>query len=103
MKNTPLILEIKGNSLDDGPGIRSVVFLKGCPLSCTWCHNPESKKAGVEISFEPGKCVGCNTCIETCTKEALSKENPLARGYSCPTHQNGFAGWFRTETLDEEL
>lgn len=44
MNKNPLILEIKGNSLDDGPGIRSVVFFKGCPLSCIWCHNPESKK-----------------------------------------------------------
>ncbi len=71
----PLILELKGNSLDDGPGIRTVVFFKGCPLSCTWCHNPESKKGSVEISFEPGECVGCNSCIETCTQKALSKEN----------------------------
>ncbi|MBI9089825.1 MAG: glycyl-radical enzyme activating protein [Desulfobacterium sp.] len=76
MKKT-LILELKGNSLDDGPGIRSVVFFKGCPLSCIWCHNPESKKTGVEISFEPNECVGCNTCLGTCTKNALSKENPF--------------------------
>jgi pyruvate-formate lyase-activating enzyme len=41
MKKTPLFIEIKGNSLDDGPGIRSVIFFKGCPLSCVWCHNPE--------------------------------------------------------------
>lgn len=73
----PLILELKGNSLDDGPGIRTVVFFKGCPLSCIWCHNPESKKSGVEISFEPNECVDCNTCIETCTQKALSKENPF--------------------------
>lgn len=46
----PLVLEIKANSLDDGPGIRSVVFFKGCPLSCIWCHNPESKRSCVEIS-----------------------------------------------------
>jgi uncharacterized Fe-S radical SAM superfamily protein PflX len=49
----PMILEIKGNSLDDGPGIRSVVFFKGCPLSCVWCHNPEAKCAPPEISFDP--------------------------------------------------
>ncbi len=77
MKDSPLILELKGNSLDDGPGIRTVVFLKGCPLDCIWCHNPESKKPGVEISFESNVCVGCNTCIKTCTQQALSKENPL--------------------------
>ena len=77
MKPTPLILELKGNSLDDGPGIRTVVFFKGCPLDCIWCHNPESKKPGVEISFESTVCVGCNTCIETCTRKALFRENPL--------------------------
>ncbi|HPI24223.1 MAG TPA: 4Fe-4S cluster-binding domain-containing protein, partial [Spirochaetota bacterium] len=58
--NDPLILEIRGNSLDDGPGIRSVVFFKGCPLSCVWCHNPESKRAAAELSFDPDQCVACN-------------------------------------------
>ncbi len=77
MSKHPLILEIKGNSLDDGPGIRSVVFFKGCPLSCIWCHNPESKKAIVEISFDSNECVGCNTCLKTCTENALSRENPF--------------------------
>lgn len=71
----PLILEIKGNALDDGPGIRSVVFFKGCPLSCMWCHNPESKRAGVEIGFEAGKCAGCDTCIAVCPENALSRDN----------------------------
>ncbi len=71
----PLILEIKGNSLDDGPGIRSVIFFKGCPLSCVWCHNPESKNPGVEISHDPGECIDCGTCIETCPEGALNKKN----------------------------
>jgi pyruvate formate lyase activating enzyme len=72
---TPLILEVKGNSLDDGPGIRSVVFFKGCPLSCAWCHNPESKRASVEISFDAGLCVDCGNCRKVCPKEALSHAN----------------------------
>lgn len=76
MKKTPLILEIKGNSLDDGPGIRTVVFFKGCPLNCVWCHNPEGNKTGVEISFDPKTCTGCNTCMDVCTGKALSRENP---------------------------
>jgi len=71
----PLIMEIKGNSLDDGPGIRSVVFYKGCPLSCVWCHNPESKKATVEISFDPKVCIDCGACREICPKSALSRDN----------------------------
>jgi pyruvate formate lyase activating enzyme len=73
----PLILEIKGNALDDGPGIRSVIFLKGCPLSCTWCHNPESKRGDEEIGFESQSCVGCDTCIGVCPENALSRSNPL--------------------------
>ncbi len=72
---SPLILEIKGNSLDDGPGIRSVVFYKGCPLSCVWCHNPESKKASVEISFDPKTCIDCGACRDICPEKALSKDN----------------------------
>jgi len=73
---SPLILELKGNSLDDGPGIRTVVFFKGCPLSCVWCHNPESKRTGVEISFDPRECVACDTCIETCGAGALDRDLP---------------------------
>ena len=73
----PLILEIKGNSLDDGPGIRSVVFFKGCPLSCVWCHNPESKRVYPEISFDPKVCIGCDTCIKLCSTNALSRKNPF--------------------------
>jgi pyruvate formate lyase activating enzyme len=73
----PLILEIKGNSLDDGPGIRSVVFYKGCPLDCVWCHNPESKKAVAEISFDANSCIDCGSCREVCLKKALSRDNPF--------------------------
>ncbi len=75
-KRRPLILEIKGNSLDDGPGIRTVVFFKGCPLSCVWCHNPESKRPGPEISFDARACVGCDRCLEACREGALNRSNP---------------------------
>jgi pyruvate formate lyase activating enzyme len=54
----PLVFDVKRGSLDDGPGIRSVVFLKGCPLRCVWCHNPESYKAEQEIFFDIAKCIG---------------------------------------------
>ena len=72
---TPLILEIKGNSLDDGPGIRSVVFYKGCPLSCAWCHNPESKNTSMEISFDAKVCIDCGACRDVCPLNALSPDN----------------------------
>ena len=74
-QNSPLVLEVKGSSLDDGPGIRTVVFFKGCPLSCVWCHNPESKKRGVELSFDSKRCVGCEECIKVCRYEAISEKN----------------------------
>lgn len=72
----PLILDIKGNALDDGPGIRSVIFFKGCPLDCVWCHNPESKKPDPEISFDPKECVGCGACLGACPEKALSFDFP---------------------------
>lgn len=72
----PLVIDIKGNSLDDGPGIRSVVFFKGCPLSCRWCHNPESQQARAELSHDPALCVGCGTCVDTCPEHACGPANP---------------------------
>jgi pyruvate formate lyase activating enzyme len=71
-KGAPLILYLKRNCLDDGPGIRTTVFFKGCPLSCVWCHNPESKSAKPELSFDPEKCIGCRTCIYICKRKAVS-------------------------------
>ncbi|KPA10140.1 Glycyl-radical enzyme activating protein family [Candidatus Magnetomorum sp. HK-1] len=71
------ILEIKGNSLDDGPGIRTLIFFKGCPLSCVWCHNPESKSFQTQISFDPKVCIYCNDCINICKENALSRDNPF--------------------------
>ncbi len=60
------IFNIQRFSTSDGPGIRTVVFLKGCPLSCIWCHNPESKKAGADIFYNPEKCIGCKSCERLC-------------------------------------
>ncbi|MEW5735377.1 MAG: glycyl-radical enzyme activating protein [Thermodesulfobacteriota bacterium] len=76
MSTGPLVLDIKGNSLDDGPGIRTVVFLKGCPLSCAWCHNPESQRPGLEIGWDKKTCIGCGACREECPLKAISPENP---------------------------
>ena len=71
-----LVAEVKGNSLDDGPGIRSVVFFKGCPLACVWCHNPETKRTRQELSFDPERCRGALDCIEACELGALVRSLP---------------------------
>lgn len=61
-----LVFDIQRCSIHDGPGIRTTVFLKGCPLSCLWCHNPESLKATPEIFFSADKCIGCRYCVQVC-------------------------------------
>ena len=72
----PLVLEIKGNSLDDGPGIRTAIFFKGCPLNCIWCHNPESKRPEAELSVSLQDCIGCGTCETVCPQGAASPKRP---------------------------
>ena len=70
-RQTPLITELKGNSLDDGPGIRSVIFFKGCQLSCVWCHNPETRRIETQLSFEHALCVTSSDCLSVCDAKAL--------------------------------
>ena len=67
-----LVLEIQRMSTEDGPGIRSTVFLKGCPLACAWCHNPESIPRSPQIQWVGSRCIGCRLCLATCTRSALS-------------------------------
>lgn len=63
------IFNIQRFSTSDGPGIRTVVFLKGCPLNCAWCHNPESKSSATEIFYKPELCIGCGKCSDVCKNE----------------------------------
>jgi pyruvate formate lyase activating enzyme len=72
----PLIVDIKRHSLEDGPGIRSVVFFKGCPMRCVFCHNPQMQDAEVEIAFFDRKCVGCGNCAEVCPEKAIDLQIP---------------------------
>ncbi len=62
------IFNIQRFSLFDGPGVRTVVFLKGCPLHCIWCHNPEGFSEQQQIMYNPERCIGCGACVEVCDK-----------------------------------
>ena len=69
---TGTIFNIQKFSLHDGPGIRTVVFFKGCPLSCKWCANPESQEAVYQILWDKDKCCGCKSCVSACPEQAVS-------------------------------
>lgn len=69
---TGRVLEIQRMSTEDGPGIRTTVFMKGCTLNCSWCHNPESIDSRPEIQWIASSCIGCLTCIDVCENNALS-------------------------------
>lgn len=79
------VTNIQRYCMHDGPGIRTTVFLKGCPLSCKWCHNPETQKVEQEMFYTPSKCIGCKMCM-ACENKAhifTSKEHIYDRGKCC--------------------
>lgn len=98
------VFDIQRFSLHDGPGIRTLVFLKGCPLRCIWCSNPESQQSKPEILFNASKCMGCGTCASVCPQNAIDQKNdtdPIIRSRcdacgicteACPTRALQFSG-----------
>ena len=65
-----MVFDIQRMSINDGPGIRTTVFLKGCPLTCPWCHNPEGRGRAPQLAFTPALCIGCGYCFRHCPQAA---------------------------------
>ena len=89
----PLIFDIKRSSLEDGPGLRTTVFLKGCNLNCFWCHNPEGKSPERQTAWFREKCVRCGVCMKeenaALSGEARAKLRSIrdnVRYINLPTH-----------------
>ena len=66
-----ILFDIKRYAIHDGPGIRTTLFLKGCPLRCVWCHNPESWSSAKQRLYKQVKCIGCSSCVDACPEGAL--------------------------------
>lgn len=67
-----IIFDVKRFSIHDGPGIRTTVFFKGCPLACLWCHNPESQSRAPQIMLRPSRCIACGACVDECAEGAIT-------------------------------
>ncbi|RPI30137.1 MAG: glycyl-radical enzyme activating protein [Chloroflexota bacterium] len=82
---TGLVFDIRKFSVHDGPGIRTTVFLKGCPLTCLWCHNPESQSTRPELIFRESRCIRCGACLVECPQGAISMsdDGPVTQTEKC--------------------
>lgn len=76
---TGMIFNIQKCSIHDGNGLRTLVFMKGCPLRCSWCANPESQTYTQEIMESPVKCIGCGYCAKACNENAIGKDGKIDR------------------------
>ena len=94
-----ILFDVQRFCLHDGPGIRTTVFFKGCPLNCAWCHNPESKSPLPELSFHRESCIGCGECKKACTHENCV--HCFACAGACPSGARTKIGY--EATVDEVI
>jgi pyruvate formate lyase activating enzyme len=82
---TGIIFDIKRYAIHDGPGIRTTVFMKGCPLACPWCHNPEGIEPAPLLTYNQSRCIRCGACVENCPQKALclTTEGVVFTGVPC--------------------
>jgi pyruvate formate lyase activating enzyme len=76
-ESTAIITDIQKYSVHDGPGIRTVVFFKGCPLHCIWCQNPETQDDKARLMINPDLCIGCGDCLKACPHHAVRMKDEL--------------------------
>ncbi len=107
------IFDIKQFAVHDGPGIRTTVFFKGCPLNCPWCHNPEGIRQEDDLFYYESKCIGCGSCVSICPKDAIEIGEGTINidrdlcdlcgrcAYECPTTALKVAG--KKVTVDEVM
>ena len=90
------VFNIQRYSIHDGPGIRTTVFFKGCPLKCIWCHNPESQKFDKEIMIYKDRCISCGYCIKSCKNKAIDNYDNCTLceecTENCPTNARQIVG-----------
>jgi pyruvate formate lyase activating enzyme len=101
-----VVFDVKKYAVHDGPGIRTTVYLKGCPLSCLWCHNPEGQAAAPEIVYWERRCIDCGRCVEVCPQgnAVLESESCERCGRCVEVCPAGAREWIgRWMTVDEVM